>query len=96
MAAGLGRAPSGNVRSVTVPLVAPGTMYNARLNQVDMRVSKVLNLRQGMSAQPEFDIYNLLNGNTPLSYNNTFGASWQNPTALLPGRTAKFGLLLTF
>ena len=33
IAAGLGRAPSGNVRTVTVPLVAPGTMYGDRLNR---------------------------------------------------------------
>ena len=96
VAVGLGRAPSGNVRSVTVPLVAPGAMYNARLNQVDMRVSKEFAVRQGVSVQGQFDIYNLFNGNTALAQNNTYGASWQNPTALLPGRTAKFGVLVNF
>jgi hypothetical protein len=94
--AGLGRAPSGNVRSVTVPLVPPGTMYGARLNQVDLRVAKDFKMTQGASVQGYVDVYNLLNGNTTLAQNNTFGPLWQNPTAFLGARQSKFGVLFKF
>ena len=96
VAAGLGRVPSGNVRSVSVPLVAPGTMYGARLNQIDLRVAKIFRVQQGVSVQGYVDVYNLLNGNTTLAQNNTFGALWQNPTAFLGARQGKVGLLLKF
>jgi len=94
--AGLGRAPSGNVRSVTVPLVPPGTMYGARLNQVDLRVAKDFKVKEGVSVQGYVDIYNVLNRNTTLAQNNTFGSLWQNPTAFLGARQSKFGVLFRF
>jgi hypothetical protein len=94
--AGLGRAPSGNVRSVTVPLVPPGTMYGARLNQVDVRVAKDFTVKEGVTVQGYVDVYNLLNGNTTLAQNNTFGPLWQNPTAFLGARQGKFGVLFKF
>ena len=95
VAAGLGRAPSGSVRSVTVPLVAPGAMYGARLHQMDVRLTKEFKV-QRTSVQGQFDIYNLFNGNTTLAQNNTYGASWQIPTTFLGARTAKFGVLMKF
>jgi hypothetical protein len=94
--AGLGRAPSGNVRSVTVPLVPPGTLYGERLNQVDLRVAKEFDFQQGVRVQGYVDVYNLFNGNTTLAQNNTFGPLWQNPTAFLGARQGKFGVLIRF
>jgi hypothetical protein len=84
------------VRSVTVPLVPPGTMYGARLNQVDLRVAKDFKVKEGVSVQGYVDVYNLLNGNTTLAQNNTFGPLWQNPTAFLGARQGKFGVLFKF
>ena len=48
---------SGNV---TVNLVEPGTLYGARINNIDMRIAKILRFR-GTRAQFGVDIYNLLN-----------------------------------
>jgi len=79
-----------------VPLVPPGTMYGARLNQVDVRVAKDFKLQAGVSVQGYVDVYNLLNGNTTLAQNNTFGPLWQNPTAFLGARQGKFGVLVKF
>jgi len=93
---GLGRPVSGNVRSVTVPLVKPGTMYIERLNQVDVRVSKEVRVRQRLRVQGQFDLYNLLNDNAVIRQNNTYGSRWQAPTAVTLGRLAKFGVLLRF
>ena len=41
----LGRNLSGNAPNVTVNLVAPGTMYGDRINQLDLRVGKTLKYR---------------------------------------------------
>ena len=42
VAQSLGRPPSGNVTNVTINLVAPGSMYGDRLNQLDVGIAKLL------------------------------------------------------
>jgi Carboxypeptidase regulatory-like domain len=92
---GLGRPLSGGARSVTVPLVSPGTMYGERMHQIDFRIAR--NIRVGgIRIQPQLDIYNLLNANSVLVVNNTYGASWQTPTAIMAGRIFKIGIQLNF
>ena len=95
IAGGLGRAPSGNVQSVTLPLVAPGTMYGKRLQQIDVRVAEEFSLQRGIRA-PGVRRRSICSTGPRLSQNNTFGALWQNPTAFLGARQAKVGFLLRF
>ena len=71
VAQSLGRPPSGNVTNVTVNLVAPGTLYGDRINQLDFRVAKILKF-SGKRAMIALDLYNALNANPILVYNNTF------------------------
>lgn len=92
---GLGRPLAGNVRTVTVPLVKPGTLYGERLHQIDMRIIKELRLRP-FSVQPQFDIYNVLNATVAIRQNTTYAASWQDPTALLVGRLGKLSVRIAF
>jgi hypothetical protein len=90
----LGRSLSGGAANVTVNIVEPGTMYGERMNQVDLRFSKLL--RYGKtSTRINVDLYNALNGDAVLTLNNNFGA-WQRPTLILPARFAKFGVQLDF
>jgi hypothetical protein len=95
---GLGRSLAGGAKSVTVPLIAPGTLYGDRMNQIDVRIAK--NIRSGqLRVQPQLDLYNVLNGNAVLAVNNTYspvGTTWQTPTAILAGRILKIGVLITF
>jgi hypothetical protein len=81
---------------VSVPLVAPGTLYGERLHQLDVRAIKDLNVYRQARLQLQFDVYNLFNGNTIIALNNTYGTNWQQPLAVLAGRMFKFGASLRF
>jgi len=91
----LGRPLAGGARNVTVDLIAPGTMYAARLNQIDLRIGKILRIGR-IRATPTLDLYNLLNASTVLSQSNVYGSSWQQPQSILAARFAKVGLQLAF
>jgi hypothetical protein len=92
---GLGRSLAGGARSATVPLVTPGTLFGDRLHQLDVRLARTFRVRQ-LRIQPQFDLYNMLNANTILTFNNTFGSAWQQPLSILGARMAKVGIQLNF
>ena len=92
---GLGRPLAGGARTVSIPLIAPASMYGERLHQVDLRFTK--RVRAGRArVEPQIDLYNLLNSNAVLILNNTFGPSWQNPTGIESGRLVKFGVQISY
>ncbi len=90
VAPSLGRNLSGNAQNVTVNLVAPGSMYGDRLNQLDVRVGKLLRLGRSQ-AMLALDFYNALNSSAVLAYNTAFvpGGTWLQPTAILTPRLMK-------
>ena len=90
VAPSLGRNLSGNATNVTVNLVAPGTMYGDRINQLDVRAAKTLRIRRSRTLIA-LDIYNALNSSAVLSYNNTFvpGGTWLQPLTILTPRFLK-------
>jgi len=92
---GLGRPLAGGARTVTVPLVAPGSMYGDFLHQIDFRIAKNFMLGDAR-IQPQFDLFNLFNANPVLAQNNTFGPAWQRPVTILLGRMIKFGVQFDF
>jgi hypothetical protein len=83
----LGRNLSGNASNVTVNLVAPGTMYGERINQLDFRVSKLLK-HPGGRTMFAVDVYNALNSSTVLAYNPAYvpGGTWLQPLSILTPR----------
>jgi len=90
----LGRGLSGNAANATVNLVAPGTMYGERLNQVDLRFGKVV--PYGRSRMTfSLDVYNALNASPVVAQNNNF-AAWQRPTSILTARFAKLSAQVDF
>ena len=91
----LGRPLSGGAANVTVNLIAPGTQFGDRINQVDLRIGKLLHL-SGMRETVSVDLYNALNVNSTLAQNNTFGSAWLRPTQIMPPRFAKVSLQLDF
>ena len=97
IAQSLGRAPSGSVTSVTINLVEPGTRYGDRINQLDFRVAKLLKF-SGKRAMIALDLYNALNGNPILTYNNTFnpGGTWLQPRSILTSRLFRISAEFNF
>jgi hypothetical protein len=92
----LGRPLSGGAANVTVNLVAPGTLYGERANQLDLRFSKLLKFGQGkFRTALNLDVYNALNANPVLSVNGNY-AAWQVPTGILLARFFKIGAQFDF
>ena len=98
IAQSLGRAPSGGVANVAVNLVTPGTLYGDRVNELDLRVSKLLKFGRTRT-KISLDLYNALNANPVLTYNQTYSptaTTWLNPTSVLAARVIKIGASLDF
>lgn len=93
----LGRALSGGVPFVTVNLLKPGDLWGDRVNEVDLRVAKVLKFGRTRS-NVGVDIYNLLNANPVLTYNQAFspGGRWLVPTSVMSARFAKISASIDF
>ena len=93
----VGRAivPNLTPASVTVPLIAPGSQYLERWNQVDVRLARKFTVR-GVQAQGQFDVFNVLNANTVLGEVETFGTSLHRPTSILQGRLFAAGVQVSF
>ena len=92
---GLGRNLSGGVNAITVNLVPPLSQFLDRINQVDVRLSKILRTGRGRY-QFNFDVYNLSNSSVVLWVNSTYGPNWLSPTSTLDGRLIKFGIQYDF
>ena len=94
IAPSLGRPLSGGAANVTVNLVAPGSMYGERLNQLDLRFAKIMTFGATRMAI-NFDLYNALNGNAVLQQNNN-SASGQVPLAFLQPRLVRLSAQFDF
>ncbi len=71
----------------TVNLLEPGALYGDRIRQMDLGIKKLLRFANTRT-MIGFDIYNLLNTNVSLTYNNTFVANgaWLTPTEIMSAR----------
>jgi hypothetical protein len=77
-------------------------MWGERRTQVDFRLAKLFRV-QRVRMEAQVDLYNALNGNTPIVLNGTYGAvgatpsaSWLTPQVILPARLVKFGVQVNF
>jgi hypothetical protein len=85
------RESAGARATVNVNLIAPGSMYGDRLNQLDLRLSKTFSLGKGRKLQAMVDGYNMFNANPGVAVNTTYGPQWLQPTTILEGRFFKVG-----
>jgi hypothetical protein len=91
----LGRPLSGGAANVTVNLVEPGAMYGDRINQIDLRVGKLVRVGRTRTTLA-VDVYNVLNSSVVQTYNLTFGPNWLTPTLVMPARFVKLSAQVSF
>jgi len=90
--------------SLNIPLIAPGIEMTPRVTQVDLSVTKRINLER-FRLEPRLDLFNALNSSDyytvrSMVYNSGVGSA-PNPTYLLPGsilqgRILRLGLNVNF
>ncbi len=81
----LGRPLSGGRSTVLLPIMPGGTAYDDRLNKLDARFSRVLNVGRSRFLA-SLDVFNLLNSSAPILLNTRVGPSWLTPTQNLGAR----------
>jgi hypothetical protein len=90
---GLGRPMS--EASVDINVIESGTEYEARVNQVDVRLLKILNIST-QRIQVMFDVSNVLNENSITESDRFYGPNFQRPQAIMSGRLSKFTVQYNF
>jgi hypothetical protein len=82
--------------SAVIPIVPPHTMFEGRLTQLDVRMSKVLQLGGRRRALAHVDLYNVFNANTVTGVNSVFGPEYLTVQQIMTGRFARFGVQIDF
>jgi hypothetical protein len=72
-----------------VNLVQPGSMYGDRLNQIDLRLTKIVNVGHGR-VDLNVDFYNAFNSDAVTLENGAFGPAWRLPLTVIQPRFVKF------
>jgi hypothetical protein len=86
----------GGVQNVSgVSLVAPGTKYQERWNQLDVSVKKIVRWRE-RSFEGQVAVFNITNNNVALAEVQAYGTSLGRPLNILQGRMLRLALLITF
>ena len=83
----------------TVNVMVPDTTLGDRLNQFDLRFSRIFRIAAN-SLDANIDIYNAFNSDAALGYTAAYsgvnGGSWVRPTSIIQGRIVKFGIRWDF
>jgi hypothetical protein len=97
ISAALGRPAVTAGSTIPIDLIAPGEKWGDRVNEVDLRFAKVL--RFGATrTHVGIDIFNILNSDAILTYNQTFapGGAWLTPQSVLTPRFVKVSAQIDF
>ena len=83
--------------TLTNALYPPSSQSEGRLNQLDLRLTKIVALGR-YRVKGNFDVYNVFNTATILSQNTTYSTTntYLRPTSILGPRMFKFGVNLDF
>ena len=72
-----------------VNLIQPNTMYGDRLNQIDLRVTKIVNVGKGR-VDLNVDFYNAFNSDAVITELGSFGPVWRLPLNVIQPHFVKF------
>jgi hypothetical protein len=95
----LGRPLSGNAANVSVNLIEPNQVYGDRLNQVDMRISKIFRFGSNARLNAGFDLFNMFNSSAVVAQNNSYSpttTTWQQPQTVVSARLVKVSAQFDF
>jgi hypothetical protein len=97
VSAQLGR-PMTTSGPVTINLIPPGTLYGPRVRELDLSMKKVIRV-WGRRLTGGLDIYNVLNNNVALAFNQTYApgvAGWLAPTTYMNPRVFRLSAEFAF
>jgi len=94
---GLGRLPTGGTatQATNVNIVPAGTLFGPRLNQIDLRLGKILRLANTRSTVG-VDLFNILNNDTVTQVSSTYVGTWLAPQGIIAPRLLKVSLTFDF
>ena len=81
--------------TINVNVIPPGTVYGDRLNQLDVRLSKVINFGGGANLRASFDIHNVFNANAIARERYTL-VNYLQLVGIQPDRLAKLSAQFNF
>jgi hypothetical protein len=97
IAPSLGRDLSGNAPNATINLIAPGTRYGDRFQELDLRIGKRLPVGHARSIV-SVDLSNVLNSSAVLAYNSAFvpQGTWLQPMIIQTPRFIRIAAEIEF
>ena len=81
-----------------MPVIAPGTVFGDRINQLDLRIGKVFNLDRARFVI-NLDLHNALNTDAILELSQDYGAGgnqFMNARSMIQGRVTQISLQVDF
>ena len=93
----LGRPAQGAGSTVAIDLIEPGEVWGDRVNEVDVRFAKIVRFGRTRT-HLGVDIFNVLNSDATLTYNQTFapGGAWLTPQSVMTPRFVKVSAQIDF
>jgi hypothetical protein len=93
----LGRTAQGAGNTIAIDLIEPGEVWGDRVNEIDLRFAKIVRFG-GTRTHIGIDIFNILNSDAILTYNQTFapGGAWLAPQSVLTPRFVKLSAQIDF
>jgi hypothetical protein len=87
--------PGGRTEPANAHLIAPGTQYMKRWSQLDVTLKRSFKAGR-YEFLPAIEVFNLTNSSVVLNQQQTFGATYQNPTQIMQGRFVKLSAMIKF
>jgi hypothetical protein len=84
------------IPSIVLNVEPNGTRRQPNLNLLDFRAEKRFQVGSAQRLTLRFNVFNLLNANTPVTINRQSGATFEFPTAILPPRVGEFSVSYQF